>query len=99
MLHYDALADDSQQKEDEREMEAAIELGGKVKKLAMDEAPSNDDEAARQASFCHRVTLSPPLLPRGHAQPRADAGECVHRVQPRLAEALGQQAHEARDAR
>src|SRR5262249_25818215 len=30
-------------------MEAAIDLGGKVTKLAMYEAPYNDDEAARQA--------------------------------------------------
>jgi pimeloyl-ACP methyl ester carboxylesterase len=30
-------------------MEAAIELGGKIKKLAMYEAPYNDDQAARQA--------------------------------------------------
>jgi pimeloyl-ACP methyl ester carboxylesterase len=30
-------------------MEAAIELGGKVKKLAMYEAPYNDDQAGRQA--------------------------------------------------
>jgi pimeloyl-ACP methyl ester carboxylesterase len=30
-------------------MEAAIELGGKIKKLAMYEAPYNDDETARQA--------------------------------------------------
>ena len=30
-------------------MEAAIKLGDKVKKLAMYEAPYNDDEAARQA--------------------------------------------------
>jgi hypothetical protein len=30
-------------------LEAAIQLGGKIKKLAMYEAPYNDDETARQA--------------------------------------------------
>src|SRR5215211_8256973 len=38
-------------------MEAAIELGGKVKKLAMYEAPYNSDEAARQAWITYRRQL------------------------------------------
>ncbi|TMD97240.1 MAG: alpha/beta hydrolase [Chloroflexi bacterium] len=39
-------------------MEAAIKLGDKVKKLAMDEAPYNDDEAARQAWKAYRKQLA-----------------------------------------
>jgi pimeloyl-ACP methyl ester carboxylesterase len=39
-------------------MEAAIKLGGKVKKLAMYEAPYNDDEAARQAWKTYRKQLA-----------------------------------------
>src|SRR5215211_9425969 len=38
-------------------MEAAIKLGGKVKKLAMYEAPYNSDEAARQAWITYRRQL------------------------------------------
>jgi pimeloyl-ACP methyl ester carboxylesterase len=39
-------------------MEAAIKLGGKVKKLAMYEAPYNSDEAARQAWKTYRKQLT-----------------------------------------
>jgi pimeloyl-ACP methyl ester carboxylesterase len=39
-------------------MEAAIKLGDKVKKLAMYEAPYNDDEAARQAWKAYRKQLA-----------------------------------------
>jgi pimeloyl-ACP methyl ester carboxylesterase len=39
-------------------MEAAIKLGDKVKKLAMYEAPYNDDEAARQAWKVYRKQLA-----------------------------------------
>jgi pimeloyl-ACP methyl ester carboxylesterase len=39
-------------------MEAAIKLGDKVKKLAMYEAPYNDDEAARQAWKTYRKQLA-----------------------------------------
>lgn len=39
-------------------MEAAIRLGEKVKKLAMYEAPYNDDEAARQAWKAYRKQLA-----------------------------------------
>jgi pimeloyl-ACP methyl ester carboxylesterase len=39
-------------------MEAAINLGDKVKKLAMYEAPYNDDEAARQAWKAYRKQLA-----------------------------------------
>ena len=39
-------------------MEAAIKLGDKVKKLAMYEAPYNDDEAARQAWRAYRKQLA-----------------------------------------
>src|SRR5713226_10328645 len=39
-------------------MEAAIKLGDKVKKLAMYEAPYNDDEAARQAWRDYRKQLA-----------------------------------------
>jgi pimeloyl-ACP methyl ester carboxylesterase len=39
-------------------MEAAIKLGGKVKKLAMYEAPYNSDEAARQAWMDYRKKLT-----------------------------------------
>src|SRR5206468_13010983 len=38
-------------------MEAAIELRGKVKKLAMYEAPYNSDDAARQAWMNYRRQL------------------------------------------
>ena len=39
-------------------MEAAIKLGGKVKKLAMYEAPYNDDKDARQAWKAYRKQLT-----------------------------------------
>ena len=39
-------------------MEAAIKLGDRVKKLAMYEAPYNDDEAARQAWKAYRKQLA-----------------------------------------
>src|SRR5256884_3468282 len=39
-------------------LEAAIKLGDKVKKLAMYEAPYNDDEAARQAWKAYRKQLA-----------------------------------------
>ena len=39
-------------------LEAAIKLGDKVKKLAMYEAPYNDDEAARQAWRAYRKQLA-----------------------------------------
>jgi pimeloyl-ACP methyl ester carboxylesterase len=39
-------------------MEAAIRLGNKIKKLAMYEAPYNDDEAARQAWRTYRKQLA-----------------------------------------
>ena len=39
-------------------MEAAIKLGDKIKKLAMYEAPYNDDEAARQAWKAYRKQLA-----------------------------------------
>src|SRR2546421_6343953 len=42
-------------------MEAAIKLGDKVKKLAMYEAPYNDDEAARQAWMIYRKQLADAL--------------------------------------
>jgi pimeloyl-ACP methyl ester carboxylesterase len=39
-------------------LEAALQLGGKVKKLVMYEAPYNDDEAARQAWKAYRKQLA-----------------------------------------
>ena len=42
-------------------LEAAIKLGDKVKKLAMYEAPYNDDEAARQAWKAYRKQLADAL--------------------------------------
>lgn len=46
-------------------MEAAIRLGNKVKKLAMYEAPYNDDEAARRAWEAYRKQLADALA-QGH---------------------------------
>jgi pimeloyl-ACP methyl ester carboxylesterase len=46
-------------------MEAAIKLGDKVKKLAMYEAPYNDDEAARHAWKAYRKRLAD-VLAQGH---------------------------------
>ncbi len=42
-------------------LEAAIKLGDKIKKLAMYEAPYNDDEAARQAWKAYRKRLADAL--------------------------------------
>jgi pimeloyl-ACP methyl ester carboxylesterase len=50
-------------------LEAAIEMGEKVKKLAMYEAPYNDEEAARQAWKTYRKQLAD-VLARGR---RGDA--------------------------
>jgi pimeloyl-ACP methyl ester carboxylesterase len=50
-------------------LEAAIKLGDRVKKLAMYEAPYNDDEAARQAWKTYRKQLAD-VLARGR---RGDA--------------------------
>ncbi|SRR6266487_552161 len=47
-------------------LEAAIKLGDKVKKLAMYEAPYNDDEAARQAWKAYRKRLAD-MLAQGHS--------------------------------
>ncbi|SRR5260370_11219850 len=46
-------------------LEAAIKLGDKVKKLAMYEAPYNDDEAARQAWKAYRKQLADVLAQQG----------------------------------
>lgn len=46
-------------------LEATIKLGNKVKKLAMYEAPYNDDEAARQAWKAYRKQLAD-VLAQGH---------------------------------
>jgi pimeloyl-ACP methyl ester carboxylesterase len=50
-------------------MEAAIELGGKIQKLAMYEAPYNDEQAARQTWKEYRKQLKQALAAgrRGHA--------------------------------
>ena len=50
-------------------LEAAIKLGDRVKKLALYEAPYNDDEAARQAWKIYRKQLTE-VLAQGH---RGDA--------------------------
>lgn len=50
-------------------MEAAIKLGGKVKKLAMYEAPYNSDETAKQAWMDYRKQLTEMLA----AERRGDA--------------------------
>ena len=67
-------------------MEAALKLGGKVKKLAMYEAPYNDDKEARKATKEYRHKLDE-IVAEGRKSdavdvevPQRSPERCRHRV-------------------